>query len=168
METVLFFALAYIGGTLGIKLNIPAGALLGSMLFIGAFNMIHIVDLTSISPLIRPMTKIALGAMIGLMFTKEILKLPIKQINSFIFLGVGSLLSAILIALLFKLVGLFPFITGVIAVAPGGIAEMLTLAYEVDADIPVVVMIHIIRFVTIMLVLRLLLVFMKRKRNVDL
>lgn len=163
METILFFVLAYIGGTIGIKLKLPAGALLGSMFFIGAFNMLSVTDLTNISPFIRPMTQIALGTMIGLMFTNEILKLPLKHITGFIILGVGSVVSAILISLSFKWMGLFSFVTGVIAVAPGGIAEMLTLAHEVDADTSAVVMIHIIRFVTIMLALRLLVVFMNRK-----
>lgn len=162
-DTILFLTFAYIGGTLGIRLKLPAGALLGSMLFVGIFTMTDIVEFTNVSPVIRTAAQVALGAMIGLMFTKEILMLPLKQIFGLIILGLGSVLSAVFIALLFNWVGVFPFITGVIAVAPGGIAEMLTLADSLDVNTQTVVMMHIIRFVTIMLILKWLLNMIKSK-----
>jgi membrane AbrB-like protein len=165
MDTVLFLLLAYVGGTVGIKLKLPAGALLGSMLFVGAFSMTGTIDF-DIAPIIRPISKIALGTMIGLMFTKEILKLPFKQVLSFILLGLGSVLSACVIAIVFHYLGFIPFITGMIAVAPGGIAEMLTLADSVDSNTQIVVMMHLIRFVTLMVLLRWLLKLFEKQGDI--
>lgn len=157
MNTLLFLVFAYIGGIIGIKLKLPAGALLGSMLSIGILQMTGLMTFTDVSPVIRIISKIALGTMIGLMFTREILQLPFKQLLSFLIVGLSSVASAILLGLIFHLFGTLPFITGLIASSPGGIAEMLTLADAIHADTQAVVIMHLIRFVTIMVLVRWLL-----------
>lgn len=167
MDTILFLLFAYVGGTIGIKLKLPAGALLGSMIFIGIISIFNIYSLDALSPILRTASKVALGIMIGLMFTKEILDLPFKHLISFILLGSGSVLSTFIIASIFNWVGYLPFTTGLIAVAPGGIAEMLTLATSIDVDTQAVVMMHIIRFVLLMLILRWMLkLFEKKERSI--
>lgn len=166
MDTILFLILAYIGGKIGIKLKLPAGALLGSMLLVGAVSILDLFPLQDISPVITTGSKVALGIMIGLMFTRDILKLPISHIFSLILLGISGIISAIAIAVIFKWMDFLPFLSGVIAVAPGGITEMLTLATTVEADTQAVVMMHLIRFLLLMLILRWFLnMFDKKKRE---
>lgn len=157
MDTFLFLVIAYIGGTLGIKLKLPAGALLGSMFMVGIFKMTDSIEFANVSSLLRIASKIALGTMIGLMFSKDILKLSLKQLISFIMLGLGSIFSTIIIAFTFSLLNVLPFVTSLVAVAPGGIAEMLTLADSINVDTSAVMMIHLIRFVMLMLLLKWLL-----------
>ncbi len=165
MDTIVFLLFAYVGGTIGIKLKLPAGALLGSMIFIGIISIFNLYPLEAISPILRTASKIALGIMIGLMFTKEILNLPFKQLLSFILVGLGSVLSAFIIAIIFKWVGFLPLVTGLIAFAPGGIAEMLTLATSIEVDTQAVVIMHIIRFVLLMLTLRWMLKLFEMKEK---
>lgn len=165
METILFLLLAYIGGTIGIKLKMPAGALLGSMLCVGLISMFNLVEFDNISPIVRLSSQIALGTMIGLMFTKEILQLSLRQLFGFVLLGLFGVCSAIVIAIAFNFFEFLPFITGVIAVAPGGITEMLTLADSIGEDAQAVVVVHLIRFVTIMLILRWILQSAERRVN---
>lgn len=163
LDTIMFLIFAYIGGTLGIKLKLPAGALLGSMFLIGILKMTNMFEFAEVSPILRVASKMALGTMIGLMFTKDILNLPIKQLFSFVLVGLSSILSAVLLAFVFDLFGALPFITALISSTPGGIAEMLTLADEVDVNTQAVVMMHLIRFVTLMLLLRWMLTLQQKR-----
>lgn len=167
MDTVLFLLFAYTGGKIGLKLKLPAGALLGAMLFIGLLNFTNTVQLTNVSPLLRIAAQIALGTMIGLQFSKEILKLPKNLLVGFTLLGMGSIATSVILALVFYTIGLFPLITGLIAVAPGGIAEMLTLSESVNGNTQAVAIMHLIRFVLIMLLFKWLLTWSHSKMGVN-
>jgi membrane AbrB-like protein len=163
MDTILFLLFAYIGGKLGIKLKLPAGALLGAMLFVGLFKVLEIVQFNHVSPLLRVGAQIALGTMIGLMFTKEILMLPLSRLLGFILLGLGGVLTAITLSLVFNWFNLLPFITGIMALAPGGIAEMLTLSESLDSNTQAVAIMHTIRFVFIMLTFKWILNLIRKR-----
>lgn len=154
MNAIVFLLLAYLGGIIGVKLKLPAGALLGSMLMVGVFSIVDMIDSQEIPHFIRNLSKVALGTMIGLMFTKNILYLPFKKLISFIILGFGSVISAVVVAMILKGMGMTPFIMTLVSVSPGGIAEMLTLADSIHTDTQVVAIMHLIRFVTLMLLLR--------------
>lgn len=163
MNTILFICLAYIGGKIGLWIKIPAGALLGSMLFIGIVKTLGWLPLNDVSHLLRIGTQIALGTMIGLMFSKDILKLPFEQISSFFFLGIGSILSGIAVALVFTWLDIFPIITSLIATAPGGVAEMLTLSHSVNSNSQAIAIMHVIRFISIIFIFKILLNFMSKR-----
>lgn len=167
MDTIIFIIVAYIGGTLGIKLKLPAGALLGSMFLVGLLQMTNLIEFTDVSPYLRIASKIALGTMIGLMFTKDILKLPVKQLLSFLVVGLTSIASALFLGFIFQFFGVFPFVTGMVSTAPGGIAEMLTLADAIKIDTQEVVMMHLIRFVTLMLMLKWLLSLNQKRGSIS-
>lgn len=163
MDTILFLVVAIIGGILGIKFRLPAGALLGAMLFVGLWKTLGVFQFDQVSPLLRKGAQIVLGMMIGLMFTKEILKLPKKMLISFILLGLGGVLTAITLSVIFNLLGIFPYVTGIIASAPGGIAEMITLSESVNGNTQAVAIMHILRFIFIMLSFKWLLNWIQKR-----
>lgn len=165
MDTLLFLIVAYIGGTLGIKFKLPAGALLGSMFLVGILKMTEIISFENVSYLLRYFSKVSLGTIIGLMFTSNILKLSLKQLYSFILVGLSSVFSALILAFLFDTLQTLPFVTALISSSPGGIAEMLTLADSVGINTEEVLIIHIIRFITLMILLRWLLIFNQKREN---
>lgn len=154
MNTLLFLITAYIGGKVGIEWRLPAGALLGSMILVGMVNASGIIEFSNISPLLRIGSQVALGTMIGLLFSKKILELPVNLVIAFTLLGLGSILISLILAVLFNLLDVLPFISGLIAVAPGGVAEMLTLSESVGGQTQAVVIVHLMRFVFIMLILK--------------
>lgn len=163
MNTLLFLITAYIGGKVGIQLRLPAGALLGSMILVGVVNASGVIEFSNISPLLRIGSQIALGTMIGLLFSKKILELPLNLIVAFTLLGLGSILISIMLAGLFALLDILPFISGLIAVAPGGIAEMLTLSESVNGQTQAIVVVHLIRFVFIMLTIKWFISWLHKK-----
>lgn len=163
MDTFTFLVCAYVGGRLGLKLRLPAGALLGSMFFIGFLQITNLLEFTTISQLLRVGSKIALGIMIGLMFSRKIFMLSYKKLLGFMFVGISSVISAVLLGFIFHKLGYFPTVTGIVASSPGGIAEMLTLADEINADTQDVAMMHIIRFVLFMLLMRWLFVARQKR-----
>lgn len=165
MDTILFLVIAYIGGTLGIKLKLPAGALLGSMFLVGILKMTETINFENISYFLRYFSKVSLGTMIGLMFTNNILKLSWKQLLGLFLVGLSSVLSALIIALSFNLFEVLPFVTALVSSAPGGIPEMLTLADSIGINTEEVIIIHLIRFVTLMILLKWLLTINKKKEN---
>ncbi|MGG0670353.1 AbrB family transcriptional regulator [Sporosarcina koreensis] len=164
-DSLLFILLSYIGGRIGLRLKLPAGALLGAMLFVGGFKILGTVELNDVSPLLRIATQIALGTMIGLHFKKDILNLPIKRLAAFLIVGIGSILTALLVNIVFHYFGITTFITGLIAVAPGGLAEMITLSDSVQSDTQIVVIVHLIRFLIIMLSFKSLLKWSVSKKQ---
>lgn len=154
MSTLLFLMTAYIGGRVGVLLRLPAGALLGSMILVGIVNTSGLIEFSNISPLLRIGSQIALGSMVGLLFSNKILELPLNLIVAFTLLGLGSITISIILAGIFHLFGVLPFISGLISVAPGGIAEMLTLSESVNGQTQAVVVIHLIRFVFIIMTIK--------------
>lgn len=163
-DTILLLLLAYIGGQLGILLKMPAGALLGAMLFVGMFKITGLVTLSEVMPLLKIATQIGLGLIIGMQFNRNIFKLPLSQIVAFILLGMGSVATSLFIVAIFTKFHILSFITALIAVAPGGLPEMLTLSDSLGIDTQTIVIIHMIRLLLILLLFKTLLNWSLRKR----
>ncbi|GAA0355686.1 AbrB family transcriptional regulator [Bacillus horti] len=164
MDTLLFICLAFIGGKIGLKLKLPAGALIGAMLLVGAVKMLtEILEYFQPGDSLRFMVQMFLGAMIGLMFSKRIRALRVKELLMILVVGASSLVSSILFGWSFHSLFNQSLGTSIIAATPGGIAEMLTLADSVHADTQVVAFVHVMRFMILVLSLRLLIPYIKAK-----
>jgi membrane AbrB-like protein len=162
MNILLFLLLSFIGGAIGILLKVPAGALLGSMILIGALQATNMLVIDNIPQIIRWIVQAVLGLMIGLMFSRDVLKITKKTLSGLLIVGFGGIISAFLLGfLVYGLTGL-SFKTSVIAAAPGGIAEMLTLADSMDADTQAVALLHLLRFFIVMSTIPIILSWMVR------
>jgi membrane AbrB-like protein len=151
------FALAASGAALLLAFDVPAGGLIGAVLFVGTFNLMTGRG----APLPRPIrngASTAMGAVIGSMITRSVL---------------GDLGAGVVLALLFTAfiltVGVGAGLllsrwagidrkTAILAACPGGMVEMAVIAEHVGADQAAVLGIHLVRRLASLVVLTALLV----------
>lgn len=164
MSTLLFIGLAFIGGKIGLKLKLPAGALVGAMLLVGAVKMFtELLEHFQPADSLRFLIQMSLGAMIGLMFTNRIKNLRVTELLMILIVGASSLVSSLLFGWSFHYLFDQPLGTSIIAATPGGIAEMVTLADSVQADTRVVAFVHVMRFLFLVVSLRLIISYIKTR-----
>lgn len=151
------FALAASGAALLLALDVPAGGLIGAVLFVGTFNLATGRG-TSLPRPIRNGASTAIGAVIGSMITRSVL----------IDLGTGAVLALLFTAFILT-VGVGAGIllsrwagidrkTAILAACPGGMVEMAVIAEHVGADQATVLGIHLVRRLASLVVLTALLV----------
>lgn len=149
-KSIISLAIAGAGGIILMQLGLPAGAMVGSMLFVAAASLFG-------TPVVTPSPK-AFGFMlvgVGLMVSDNFmpgtfdallsgsLLLPIIVATVFVFLS--SLLVAFVIH---RFVG-WDFPTSFLAAAPGGFTVMTTLAIKYKKDPFRISMLHLCRLLAI-------------------
>lgn len=155
-------AAAFIGGICFIKMRVPAGALIGSMLSVAFLNIItggH----TDFPAYVRFFTQIATGAFIGAKIhksdvysLKEII-LPVL-ILSVCMLGFG-IINGWLLARYTRL-GLA---TALFAAAPAGITDMTLASMYFNADAAKVALLQVVRLISVLMVTPNLAMLLTRK-----
>ncbi len=150
MQTLLFLLIAYLGSQIGLLLRLPAGALLGALMAVAIVNS-SIYEFTQVFTGLNVLAKIMLGITLGLLFDRSVLKMPKSYVFWFILLGFGNVLIAVSLGHIFFRIGLFSEVTGMIATAPGGFAEMLALSEATESPAYVTVTFHLLRVIFIML-----------------
>ncbi|MEW9093782.1 MAG: AbrB family transcriptional regulator [Clostridiaceae bacterium] len=152
MEKIIYtLVIALIGGYIGIKAKIPAGALVGAMVSVAIYNIY--TGKGEIPYNFKLLSQIVVGGMIGLNFTMD----SVKQLKNLIFpaiiLVVGlTLFSLILGFIIHKITGL-DLITSLFSSAPGGITDMTLISEAYGADISKVALLHLMRLVTVITVM---------------
>lgn len=149
-----------VGGLIGERLRLPAGALLGAMLAVGAVNLAG-AHMVSLPVPFRTVAKLLVGTYLGSLLTIETFRL-LRQ------LALPATLMVV-ITILAGLVGGFVLTrlagvdvhTALLGSAPGGSTEMtlVSLSYD-EANPPLVAALQIVRIVavifTVPLVVRLM------------
>lgn len=151
MRIFVTLLVAFIGGSIGIKLKIPAGALIGSMLLVAVFNIVSGYGELPIS--FKLVAQMVVGGMIGLSFTKE----SFVNMKNFIVPAFIMVLGLIFVSVLLGLI-IYKFtdidlVTALFAAAPGGMSDMAIISGEYGADQSIVVTMHLIRMITVILLL---------------
>ncbi|MFZ5967882.1 MAG: AbrB family transcriptional regulator [Bacillota bacterium] len=152
MEKMIYtLVVAFLGGFLGIKLKIPAGALIGAMVAVAAYNISG--GKGYIHPNFKVAAQIVIGGILGLSFTMETLyglkELWVPAVVMIVGLMVLSLTLGVLIS---KFAGIDP-ITALFSSAPGGLTEMVITAEAYGADIKKVALLHLMRLITVITVM---------------
>lgn len=143
-ELLITLAVGITGGLVFVKLNIPGGALLGSLLAAGVLH----IQFTALAPTpswVRIGAQIAIGTMVGASIRRE----PLRRL----FDRAPAILTTIMLVLslaLFSgvlLVALTPFDlpTMLLATIPGGAADITAAALDLGGDAAVVGAFQIIR-----------------------
>lgn len=148
MDKIIYtLVIAFIGGFIGIKLKIPAGALIGAMFAVAAYNMY--TGKGDIPANFKLIAQIVVGGMIGLNFnTGTISGLKELIVPSFL-LAAGLILNSIILGFVIsKLTGL-DMITALFSSAPGGIADMTLISDAYGADTPKVALLHLVRLISV-------------------
>lgn len=156
-ELVVTFGLAVSGASAFLAVGVPAGGLIGAVVFVGTFNLVTGRG-TSLPRPIRNGASAVMGAVIGSMVTRSVL----------IDLGTGAVLALIFTAFILAVgVGAGLLLsrwagidrkTAILATCPGGMVEMAVIAEHVGADQAAVLGVHLVRRIASLLVLTALLV----------
>lgn len=152
MERIVYTLLiGAAGGYLGIKLKIPAGAMIGAMIFVGVFNVF--TGEGEIPPNFKLVAQIVIGSMIGLNFTMESIKGLKDLVLPAIVLVIGlTALSIGLGLIIHKFTGV-DLPTALFSASPGGIADMTIMSESFGAQTHIVALLHLVRLTTVLTVL---------------
>lgn len=141
--------LALIGGLIGYKTKIPAGALLGAMVFVGTVNVIGFKP--ELPKSFNIIAQIILGGFLGLAVTKEVAiglkNYIIPSLLVVVLLAVFGIITGVIIS---KITGTELY-TSLFGSVPGGMQEMIVLSESYDVNHPVVVVFQTVRRVLIVI-----------------
>ena len=151
----VFLAVGTLGGYLGTKLKIPAGALIGSLLAVICFKLISRVD-WNVPKTFTFVLQVFLGIMVGASFQPGMLKVmgrvffPVIT-STLLLVGTGLLLSMV-----FTRMGLLDMGTAYLATSPGAMSALLVVALDSGKDAAVITCFHFFRVVFIILTMPLI------------
>jgi len=135
------------GGLLFYLLKIPAGAIIGSMVFTAVYSVISKKALFPSN--VRLYMQIASGAYIGSQINQNsVLRLPNLLLPALISV-ISVVIFTFLPALLMRKFTRLPLSTCLLASTPGGLQEMSILADELGADIPKIALMQTIRVISV-------------------
>jgi membrane AbrB-like protein len=155
LEKMLYtLIIACIGGFIGLKIRLPAGALVGSMLFVAIYNILS--GSGAIPANLKAVAQIIVGGLIGLYFTKQFV-LDLKNlIVPVLILTAGMMASCVILGFLIsKLTGL-DLLTALFSSAPGGLTDVTLISEAYGADISKVAVLHLARMITVITILPLI------------
>lgn len=155
MERIIItLATAGIGGFIGLKLKIPAGALIGSMIAVAVFNIL--VGKGEIPINFKIVAQIVVGGMIGLNYTMDTVKEMKSLIVPAVILVVGLFLYSVILGYIIHRVSGLDLVTALFSSAPGGLADMTIISEAYGAVTPKVAALHLVRLVTVITLLPLI------------
>jgi len=151
MEVLSFFLTllaAALGAFVFLKLKVPAGAFLGSMVFVALFNIL--AGAAFFPEAGRPLVRVFAGALIGARMKRE----DVIQMKDIVVPSVLIVLGMLALNLalgygIFRLTGL-ELKTALLGSAPGGVQDMALIAQDMDADTAQVAVLHTIRILAIL------------------
>ena len=145
-----YLGLGFVGGALGAKLKIPAGALMGAMLTIIVFKMtmkMHWEIPTGFTFALQDFLCIMVGATFQpeLFHVMKKIALPVI-ISCVVLVGAG-----ILMAVIFAKLGLLDIGTAYLGTSPGAMSALIVMALDSGAQPMLVVCFHFVRVVLVIL-----------------
>jgi hypothetical protein len=147
-DLAILVACAFIGWAFGLLLNIPGGQIIMPMVVSATAYVSGIVESPPPAPLIA-LAQVVMGAGIGVRFAGIRWREAGPTLAYAAISGVLMLLGALIVAQISApLLGVEPN-TLLLALAPGGLAEMCMTALALDADTAFIATMHIIRILMI-------------------
>lgn len=153
-KLIVTLIVAGIGGFIGIKLKIPAGAMIGAMVFVAIYNIY--TGKATIPSNFKTIAQVVVGGIIGLNFTIEAVG-DLKEIiiPTIILVVALTLFSIGLGFFIHKVTGL-DLMTALFSSSPGGLTDMAIISEAYGADTTKVVGMHLARLVTVIVVIPML------------
>jgi hypothetical protein len=152
MERILStLVVASIGGLVGIKLKMPAGAMVGAMVAVGLANIIGFRS--TMPPYFRTAAQIVVGGMVGLSITRDTV-MGMKTVAGPAAILVVSMIGFGLMAgwIIAKVTGM-DMVTAFFSSTPGGMMEMTLMAEASGGEGAKVALMQLARFIGIVLIL---------------
>lgn len=147
----LYFFITLLVGILGAyiakALKIPAGAMVGSMIFVGIFNVL--TGAAYVESSTRFFVQVIAGAFIGIGMDKEQL-IEIKNlIKPAIVMVIGLLILNIVVGLFIYKTTSLDLLSSLFSAVPGGMADMSIISSEMGADTSMVAVFQLARLISV-------------------
>ena len=152
MEKLLLVSvLGFLGGWFFERNSLPGGAIVGSMLATGltAMSFQYAIQLP---PLAGTSIQIILGISLGLTFDRSFVPIAIRMLPLAIISTLVLLTIAVIMAFVADKLGIVDFATAVFGFSPGGMSGMSVLAQVEGHKTPVVAFLHVVRVLTLFIV----------------
>jgi uncharacterized protein len=149
MRTLITLGAGLVGGLLGWWSDLPAGALLGSLLAVAGANVLGDGRLT-VPPAIRVPGRVLVGATIGSLATPALLHTLSASIGWAVALTILVVGGSLLVGLWFARATGIDRRTALLGTCPGGMAEMVALAEESSARVDLVIGMHVVRKIVVL------------------
>lgn len=150
VQLLITFLIALVGAIIAIKLKIPAGAMIGSLIFVSIFNVIF--DYAYFPKDLKTMTQMISGLFIGSKITKYELASLKKSIKPAIINTVLILIFCLAMGVLLSFLTDYSLATCTFATAPGSMVDMSIIGMDMGADTSVVSVLQLVRLITILCV----------------
>ena len=161
MEKIIYtLIIAGIGGFVGFRLKIPAGALVGAMVFVAIFNIFF--EKGKIPADFKIIAQTIVGGLIGLNFTRESINGVKELIGPALIIVVGLLVACVIIGLLVAKFTGMDLVTALFSSAPGGLTDLALISEAYGADISKVALLGLARMVTVVTALPLIINLLAR------
>lgn len=150
IKLIITLIVGITGGLAALKLKIPAGAMIGSMLCVAFYNVI--TGNAFLPQDIKVITQIAAGAFIGSGIRyKDVqdLKLMIKP--AVLMVSSMMILDLFMGYVMYKITGI-DLVTSLFASAPGGLMDMTLISVDLGADTSKVAVLQMARLMTVMII----------------
>jgi membrane AbrB-like protein len=145
-----YLGLGLLGGLLGAKLKIPAGALIGAMLSIICFKILVKVH-CEIPKSFAFVMQVLVGIIVGAAFQPELVQVMKKIALPVIISCVILVGTGVILAIVFTRLGLLDIGTAYLGTSPGAMSVLVVLALQGQAQPMLVVCFHFIRVVFVIL-----------------
>ncbi|MBQ9198236.1 MAG: AbrB family transcriptional regulator [Clostridia bacterium] len=167
MNTFLWFlitlAVAFVGGTIAIKLKIPAGGMIGGMLFVAILNIL--IGNCIMYSQVKIAVQICLGAMSGSRVgKKEVMDMKRLIVPILLMFIVCLMLNVIFGVAVLKTTSL-DISTALLSITPGGATDMIFVAADIGADTGMVGIMQSLRMIFSNCVLTLIFVAMIKRHE---
>lgn len=147
MNFLITLLIAFIGGKLGLKLKIPAGAMIGALVLVAILNIT--TGMAYLPQEYKVLTQIVTGAFIGARISKsDILGLKEVVKPAILIVSCMAIMNFILGYILYRNSDM-DITTALFSTAPGGMMDMTLIAHELKADSAKVVMFQLIRLISV-------------------
>ena len=139
-QVLITVAIGAVGGIIFMNLGVPAGAMIGSMLFVAVFSAT--TDKAYYPSKIRMYTQVISGTYIGMRMDRaSFMTLPDLIVPALILMA-SVFIFAFLTAFVIHKATKMPFCTALMAATPGGLQEISILADDLGLDAPTIALLQ--------------------------
>ncbi|MFB0958582.1 AbrB family transcriptional regulator [Proteiniclasticum sp. QWL-01] len=147
-DLLLTFLLGLVGGLLFLNWKVPAGAMVGAMLFVAVFSIL--TGRAEMPADVRVLTQLVAGAYIGSSIQyKDVLALRRILLPALLMISLMISLDIAMGFLLYRLTSL-DLATALMACAPGGLMDISLISADVGANSSSVAVLQLLRLVTVL------------------
>jgi membrane AbrB-like protein len=149
---LLLIAAGAAGAYLGLRLRLPAGALLGALIAVLALHTLMPV-LPSINPVVRRWVQVLVGTALGSRVSRETLGRLRQALPVAVLVVAATVMGTLAGATVVGWIMDVDRGTALLASTPGGMPEMVLMADALGRSVPTVVLIQLIRNVLTLIIL---------------